>query len=211
MQFRYALGVDPNHKFTNKEIEDLKKKHVKQITLTNRLKGKEHNSFSTTVFDNEGNVISAEPYQPEYKYIPEESTVHREYDTNNTFQFLDRYSTDSIRMMLNDVAQVPNKKKDSTLFAELGLKVPKYQNSGVLRNAYNDPEEMYDYSAGQYDFNENHGRSRDPETGLVLKNLNHPTAFKSYDVDNNLGYNGIRVLTGEYIPNTPEKVLQIHF
>lgn len=203
MQFRYALGVDPNHKFTNKEIEDLKKKHVKQITLTNRLKGKDHNSFSTTVFDNEGNVISAEPYQPEYKYIPEESTVHREYDTNNTFQFLDRYSTDSIRMMLNDVAQVPTKKKDSTLFAELGLKVPKYQNSGVLRNAYNDPEEMYDYSAGQYDFNENHGRSRDPETGLVLKNLNHPTAFKSYDVDNNLGYKWYKSFDGRIYSKYP--------
>lgn len=151
MQFRYALGVDPNHKFTNEEIEDLKKKHVKQKTLTNRLKGKDHNSFSTTVFDNEGNVISTEPYQPEYKYIPEESTVHRGYDTNNTFQFLDRYSTDSIRRMLNDVAQVPNKKKNSTLYIKLGLKIPKYQHSGVLRNAYNDPEHYYDYSKGSYD------------------------------------------------------------
>ena len=118
MQFRYALGVDPNHKFTNKEIEDLKK-------------------------------------------------------------------------------------KDSTLFAELGLKVPKYQNSGVLRNAYNDPEEMYDYSAGQYDFNENHGRSRDPETGLVLKNLNHPTAFKSYDVDNNLGYKWYKSFDGRIYSKYP--------
>lgn len=198
MQFRYALGVDSNHKFTNKEIEDLKKKHVKQITLTNRLKGKDHNSFSTTVFDNEGNVISAEPYQPEYKYIPEESTVHREYDTNNTFQFLDRYSTDSIRMMLNDVAQVPNKKKDSTLFAELGLKVPKYQNSGVLRNAYNDPEHYYDYSRGKRDNKQSHWSDRDPISGMELKNPKHPTAFMHYEIEQHLGNKRYQDDTGRY-------------
>lgn len=157
MQFRYALGVDPNHKFTNEEIEDLKKKHVKQITLTNRLKGKDHNSFSTTVFDNEGNVIRTEPYQPEYKYIPEESTVHREYDTNNTFQFLDRYSTDSIRRMLNDVAQVPNKKKDSTLYIKLGLKIPKYQHpAGKLMTS--DTRKWMQDKNGEYAWAKRHNR-----------------------------------------------------
>lgn len=62
---------------------------------------------------------------------------------------------------------------------------------------------MYDYSAGQYDFNENHGRSRDPETGLVLKNLNHPTAFKSYDVDNNLGYKWYKSFDGRIYSKYP--------
>lgn len=198
MQFRYALGVDPNHKFTNEEIEDLKKEHVKQITLTNRLKGKDHNSFSTTVFDNEGNVISTEPYQPEYKYIPEESTVHREYDTNNTFQFLDRYSTDSIRRMLNDVAQVPNKKKNSTLYIKLGLKIPKYQHSGVLRNAYNDPEHYYDYSKGSYDPDTEHWSDRDPVTGMELKNPNHPTAFMRHEVEQQLGNKRYQDSNGRY-------------
>lgn len=190
-----GYATDPNYSRTlNKVIATAKHGGTLKLQLGGVVQGKHRLK---------GNVISAEPYQPEYKYIPEESTVHREYDTNNTFQFLDRYSTDSIRMMLNDVAQVSNKKKDSTLFAELGLKVPKYQNSGVLRNAYNDPEEMYDYSAGQYDFNENHGRSRDPEIGLVLKNLNHPTAFKSYDVDNNLGYKWYKSFDGRIYSKYP--------
>lgn len=128
MQLRHALNIDPNHQFTNEEIEELKRKYIKQETLTNRLKGEKDNSFSTTVFDNEGKVVNAEPYQPEYKYTPEESTSHREYDEDNTFQLLNRYSTDSIRRMLNDVAQVPNKNKDAALFAKSGLKVPKFQN-----------------------------------------------------------------------------------
>lgn len=127
MQLRHALNIDPNHQFTNEEIEELKRKYIKQETLTNRLKGEKDNSFSTTVFDNEGKVVNAEPYQLEYKYTPEESTSHREYDEDNTFQLLNRYSTDSIRRMLNDVAQVPNKKKNSTLYIKLGLKIPKYQ------------------------------------------------------------------------------------
>lgn len=146
----------------------------------------------------QGNVISTEPYQPEYKYIPEESTVHREYDTNNTFQFLDRYSTDSIRRMLNDVAQVPNKKKNSTLYIKLGLKIPKYQHSGVLRNAYNDPEHYYDYSKGSYDPDTKHWSDRDPVTGMELKNPNHPTAFMHHEVEQQLGNKRYQDSNGRY-------------
>lgn len=126
MQLRHALNIDPNHQFTNEEIDELKRKYTKREFLFSKLKGKKGDSYSTTVFDNEGNVISTDPYQPEYKYIPEESSVYREYDTNNTFELLNRYSTDGIRRMLNDVAQVPNK-KNATLYAQMGLKIPKYQ------------------------------------------------------------------------------------
>lgn len=123
MQFRYALGVDPNHEFTNEEIEALKRDRVKQETLTNRLKGKKSNSFSTTTFDKNGKVIDAEPFNPEYKYIPEESTSHREYDETDTFNILNRYSTDGVRRLLNDVAQVP-KKRDTTIYVQEGIKMP---------------------------------------------------------------------------------------
>lgn len=145
MQLRYHLGVSPDHKFTNEEIDALKQKHVKQETLTNRLKGDKGDSFSNTTFDKNGKVVQVEPYQPEYKYVPEESTSHREYDEDNTFQFLNRYSTDGIRRMLNDVAQV-SKKNDKALYAQFGLKVPEpwhvwkdYSNSEPIDSNWRAP------------------------------------------------------------------------
>lgn len=41
----------------------------------------------------------------------------------------------------------------------------------VFKNSYNDPDHYYDYSMGSKD-----GDSRNPDTGLELKNPNHPTA-----------------------------------
>lgn len=122
MQLRHALKIDPNHKFTNEEIEALKQDRIKQETLTNRLKGKKNNSFSTTVFDKNNQVIYSEPFNPEYKYVPEESTSNREYDETNSFNILNRYSTDTIRRLLNDVAQVSD--KSTVIYARDGVKSP---------------------------------------------------------------------------------------
>ena len=124
MQLRHALKIDPNHKFTNEEIETLKNKYIIQESLTNRLKGK-HNNFSTTVFDNNGNVIETEEFKPEYHYVPEESTTNRQYNNEDTFNILNRYSTDSIRRMLNDVAQI-SKQKDISIYAKDGIKFFRY-------------------------------------------------------------------------------------
>lgn len=198
MQLRHALNIDPNHQFTNEEIDELKRKYTKREFLFSKLKGEKGDSFSTTVFDNEGNVISTDPYQPEYKHIPEESSVYREYDPNNTFELLNRYSTNGIRMMLNDVAQVPNKEKNSTLYIKLGLKIPKHQHSGILRNAYNDPEDYYDYSRGAYNPDTGHWSDRDPVTGMELKNPNHPTAFMHHEVEQQLGNKRYQDSNGRY-------------
>lgn len=96
------------------------------------------------------------------------------------------------------VAQAPTKKKDTTLYAQLGLKIPKYQNSGVLRNAYNDPEHYYDYSKGSYDPDTEHWSDRDPVTGMELKNPNHPTAFMHYEVEQQLGNKRYQDSNGRY-------------
>lgn len=96
MQLRYSINADPNHKFTKEEIQNIKKEHLDHYTLTNRLKNSEgKGSFSVSQFDKDGKIIQSEPFNPEYKIVPEESTV---------------------------------KKKDTTLYAQLGLKIPKYQN-----------------------------------------------------------------------------------
>lgn len=90
------------------------------------------------------------------------------------------------------------KKKDTTLYAQRGLKIPKYQNSGVLRNAYNDPEHYYDYSKGSYDPDTEHWSDRDPVTGMELKNPNHPTAFMHYEVEQQLGNKRYQDSNGRY-------------
>lgn len=128
MQVRYSINADPNHKFTKEEIQDIKKKLVDHYTLISRLKGKDgKGSFSTSKFDQNGNLIQAEPFNPEYKIVPEESTAIPHYKEENTYNVLNRYSDDFLLHLFNNVAQAPTKKKDVTLYAQSGLKIPKYQ------------------------------------------------------------------------------------
>lgn len=127
MQLRYSIDADPNHKFTKEEIQNIKKEHLDHYTLTNRLKNSE-GSFSVSQFDKDGKIIQSEPFNPEYKIVPEESTVTPHYNKENTYNLLNRYSDDFLLYLFNNVAQAPTKKKDTTLYAQLGLKIPKYQN-----------------------------------------------------------------------------------
>lgn len=180
MQLRHSINADPNHKFTKEEIQNIKKEHLDHYTLINRLKGSEgKGSFSVSQFDKNGKIIQSEPFNPEYN-------------------LLNRYSDDFLLYLFNNVAQAPIKKKDTTLYAQRGLKIPKYQNSGVLGNAYNDPEHYYDYSKGSYDPDTEHWSDRDPVTGMELKNPNHPTAFMHYEVEQQLGNKRYQDSNGRY-------------
>ena len=121
-------NLDPNHKFTKEEIQNIKKEHLDHYTLTNRLKNSEgKGSFSVSQFDKDGKIIQSEPFNPEYKIVPEESTVTPHYNKENTYNLLNRYSDDFLLYLFNNVAQAPTKKKDVTLYAQSGLKIPKYQ------------------------------------------------------------------------------------
>ena len=67
--------------------------------------------------------------------LTEESTATPHYNKENTYNLLNRYSDDFLLYLFNNVAQAPTKKKDTTLYAQLGLKIPKYQEpSGKLMN-----------------------------------------------------------------------------
>lgn len=130
MQLRHSINADPNHKFTKEEIQNIKKEHLDHYTLINRLKGSEgKGSFSVSQFDKNGKIIQSEPFNPEYKIVPEESTVTPHYNKENTYNLLNRYSDDFLLYLFNNVAQAPTKKKDATLYAQLGLKLPGFQNS----------------------------------------------------------------------------------
>lgn len=192
MQLRHALGVDPNHKFTNEEIEALKQDRIKQVTLTKRLKGKKNNSFSTTIFDKNGQIIYAEPFNPEYEYVPEESTSNVEYDETNSFNILNRYSTDAIRRLLNDVAQIPN--KQSTInYAKSGLKIPKYQHpADKLMN--NTTRQWMQNKNGEYAWAQRHNMPN-PEFWSRLRDKNKESIIDWEDSNNTathkLGYGEI--------------------
>ena len=130
MQLRHSINADPNHKFTKEEIQNIKKEHLDHYTLINRLKGSEgKGSFSVSQFDKNGKIIQSEPFNPEYKIVPEESTVTPHYNKENTYNLLNRYSDNFLLYLFNNVAQAPTKKKDATLYAQLGLKLPGFQNS----------------------------------------------------------------------------------
>lgn len=130
MQLRHSINADPNHKFTKEEIQNIKKEHLDHYTLINRLKGSEgKGSFSVSQFDKNGKIIQSEPFNPEYKIVPEESTATPHYNKENTYNLLNRYSDDFLLYLFNNVAQAPTKKKDTTLYAQLGLKLPGFQNS----------------------------------------------------------------------------------
>lgn len=134
MQLRHALGVDPKHKFTKEEIDELKKKHIKQEILFKSITGPSFILPSRTIFNKDGKVIKASPISLGDSVNPENAKSHRIYDDEGTFNILDRFSTDAIVRMLNDVANADNN-KDLAIYAKLGLKIPKYEKPfGTIQN-----------------------------------------------------------------------------
>lgn len=105
------------HEWTHSSLPDAQEKVIKKY----------QDNFGDTVYDNK-TIVPDEPFNPEYKIVPEESTVTPHYNKENTYNLLNRYSDDFLLYLFNNVAQAPTKKKDTTLYAQLGLKIPKYQN-----------------------------------------------------------------------------------
>lgn len=92
---------------------------------------------------------------------------------------------------------------DKIIKSQKGSNTKNWNFKGVLKNEYNNPEEYYDYSNGEYDPLSKHWLSREPKTGLVLKNPRHPTAFMSYDSDYNQGYNWYKGYDGRIYSRQP--------
>lgn len=187
------------------EIDQLKKAHTLRQTVVQRVKDKDGNSsFRTITADGDGEIIEFDPPTPEYKDVPGETHVFRIFDKDNTFDILDRYSTNALEMLFNDVAKntTSNKdeKKNDAVYGQLGLKIPV-----VLRNGYNDPEHYYDYSRGAYDPKTGHWYDRDPESGIELKNPNHPTAFLHHEIEEQLGNKRYQDNTGRYYTFSEEE------
>lgn len=87
----------------------------------------------------------------------------------------------------------------------------KYAGGGPLRDEYDNPEQYYDYNTaeevgGMYDPKSKHWSSRDPRTGMILKNPKHPTFTMAIKEDQSSGYAPfIDVSTGRYFTLNPEE------
>lgn len=127
------------HEWTHSSLPDAQEKVIKKY----------QDNFGDTIYDNK--TIAPDEYldnpqeiyarlmqlrhsinaDPNHKFtiVPEESTVTPHYNKENTYNLLNRYSDDFLLYLFNNVAQAPTKKKDATLYAQLGLKLPGFQNS----------------------------------------------------------------------------------
>lgn len=82
---------------------------------------------------------------------------------------------------------------------------------GPLRDEYDNPEQYYDYNTaeevgGMYDEKSKHWASRDPRTGMILKNPKHPTFAQAIKEDQSSGYAPfIDISTGRYFTLRPEE------
>lgn len=87
----------------------------------------------------------------------------------------------------------------------------KFASGGPLRDEYDNPDQYYDYKTAEevgnmYDPRTQHWASRDPRTGMILKNPKHPTFGMAIREDQSSGYTPfIDSSTGRYYTLRPEE------
>lgn len=134
------------HEWTHSSLPDAQEKVIKKY----------QDNFGDTIYDNK--TIAPDEYldnpqeiyarlmqlrhsinaDPNHKFTKEEiQNIKKEHLDHYTLinrlkgsdNLLNRYSDDFLLYLFNNVAQAPTKKKDATLYAQLGLKLPGFQNS----------------------------------------------------------------------------------
>lgn len=112
------------HEWTHSSLPDAQEKVIKKY----------QDNFGDTIYDNK--TIAPDEYldNPQEIYARLMQLRHSiNADPNHKFTKeeiqMNRYSDDFLLYLFNNVAQAPTKKKDATLYAQLGLKLPGFQNS----------------------------------------------------------------------------------
>ena len=108
--------------------------------------------------------------------------------SNPSYSGLTNLNLEILDQIFNKIAyDNADKKKDDkdVMYGKDGLRM-----SGIpYANLIDDPKERYDYSVDDtYNSKTKHYASRDPETGLVLKGVGHPTRRLAFNEDQKLGY-----------------------
>lgn len=193
MEFREwaqrKLGYGPDHEWTTAELTALQKMYTDTIVALG--------GGYSMAFDKDLNLISNNLKSTRKDGTFDENEVKLYYEMDvpkEAGEFLNRYKPYVLKDLLNEVAKVDDKKKDGVVSAQSGMKFPKVG----LRNSYNDDKELYDYSRGQYDENTGHWGSRGPESGMELKNPEHPTAWMSHETEKFSGNKRYQGWDGRY-------------
>lgn len=159
MELRYNNNLDPNHEYTLEEVRELRNKnHTGDYLIRTK------NQYYKSNINNPSIPEKVEP-------------IEKAIDLNlykGAEELFERYNDSTIQSLLNDVAQVPNK-RSAINYAKAGLKIPKYQNPASTIERTSEPWRVWnDYS--------NQG-SMDPNWRVPLKK--DPLPQKKYNVKRN--------------------------
>lgn len=166
--------------------------------------GKQYNSYKDSADEIYSRLMQfryLNKLDPKKKYTVEDIKKWREkYDDTD---IVNRYNDEYLLHLLNNVASTKSSiEKDGRKLAAYG---------GPLRDEYDNPDQYYDYITAEeagdmYDPRTKHWSSRDPRSGMILKNPKHPTFNMAIREDQSSGYTPfIDFSTGRYYTLTPEE------
>ena len=166
--------------------------------------GKQYNSYKDSANEIYSRLMQfryLNKLDPTKKYSVEDIKKWREkYDDTD---IVNRYTDEYLLHLLNNVASTKSSlEKDGRKLAAFG---------GPLRDEYDNPDQYYDYRTAEevgdmYDPKSKHWASRDPRTGIILKNPKHPTFGMAIREDQSSGYAPfIDSSTGRYYTLRPEE------
>lgn len=166
--------------------------------------GKQYNSYKDSANEIYSRLMQfryLNKLDPTKKYSVEDIKKWREkYDDTD---IVNRYTDEYLLHLLNNVASTKSSlEKDGRKLAAFG---------GPLRDEYDNPDQYYDYRTAEevgdmYDPKSKHWASRDPRTGMILKNSKHPTFGMAIREDQSSGHAPfIDSSTGRYYTLRPEE------
>lgn len=166
--------------------------------------GKQYNSYKDSADEIYSRLMQfryLNKLDPKKKYTIEDIKKWRE--RYNDTDIINRYNDEYLLHLLNNVASTKSGiEKDGKKLAAYG---------GPLKDEYDNPDQYYDYITAEeagdmYDPKTKHWSSRDPRTGMILKNPKHPTFNMAIREDQSSGYTPfIDFSTGRYYTLTPEE------
>lgn len=167
-------------------------------------KGKQYNPYKDSADEIYSRLMQfryLNKLDPKKKYTIDDIKKWRErYDDTD---IINRYNDEYLLHLLNNVASTKSGiEKDGKKLAAYG---------GPLKDEYDNPDQYYDYITAEeagdmYDPKTKHWSSRDPRTGMILKNPKHPTFNMAIREDQSSGYTPfIDFSTGRYYTLTPEE------
>lgn len=184
MELRYNNNLDPNHEYTLEEVRELRNKnHTGDYLIRTK------NQYYKSNINNPSIPEKVEP-------------IEKAIDLNlykGAEELFERYNDSTIQSLLNDVAQVPNK-RSAINYAKAGLKIPKYQNPASTIERTSEPWRVWnDYS--------NQG-SMDPNWRVPLKK--DPLPQKKYNVKRNYDKKAINDYGESYYDIVKTRVREAH-